>query len=537
MPESCCIAHANAGPMPLRGAPPERANGWGCERNAAKDRVFTWADPHASHGLTIRLRLRRRRRRRLRACAGGDADQQRGDQKPAAWRHNRCHISESERIVQRQTGMRDILCPSTLFVNESSRHLNVQHRRWRRAAATGVALCIAAGCAGRTPPPITPNPHAHEAIGSVTEMYDGRLTPALAASTFRNIDRLFPTRVVARGRRVTPLPVAAQQLGGLSFMSAGAHYTLDDYVIRNRVAGLLVIKRGRIVHERYALGATPQSRWMSMSIAKSITSTLIGAAIQDGVIRSIDDSVTKYVPALRGSAYDGVTVRQILMMASGVRWTETYTDSTSDRRKLLAAQIAQRPGAALALMASLPNAATPGTQFNYSTGETLVAGAIVRGATGKTLAAYLSEKIWQPAGMESHATWWLDSPDGHEIGGSGLSATLRDFGRFGLFALRDGRVQGTPMLPAGWMAVASAPTLPPSARNSPYGYMWWPMTTAAPSVHAGAYAAQGIFGQWIYINPREELVIVQLGAQTHPSAGEVIKTEDVFAAIAEAVAE
>ncbi|MDZ7630376.1 MAG: serine hydrolase, partial [Gemmatimonadaceae bacterium] len=172
----------------------------------------------------------------------------------------------------------------------------------------------------------------------------------------------------------------------------------------NRVSGLLVLKQGRIALERYALGATPQTRWMSMSIAKSITSTLIGIALAEGRIRSLDDPVTAYVPALARSAYDGVSVRQVLMMASGVRWNETYTDPSSDRRRLLDAQIAQTPGEALAVMAALPRAAAPGTRWNYSTGETLVAGEVLRGAIGTSLSEYLSTKLWQPLGMESDAT-------------------------------------------------------------------------------------------------------------------------------------
>ena len=178
------------------------------------------------------------------------------------------------------------------------------------------------------------------------------------------------------------MPAAPRPLGNVLCSSRSRVVTLDEYMRLNRVSGLLVLSDGRIALERYALGATPATRWMSMSMAKSITSTLIGIALHDGKIRSLDDSVTRYVPSLNGSAYDGVTVRNILMMASGVRWNETYTDSSSDRRHLLDVQIAQQPGAALALMASLPRAAIPGSVLNYSTGETLVAGEIVRGRLG-----------------------------------------------------------------------------------------------------------------------------------------------------------
>lgn len=368
-------------------------------------------------------------------------------------------------------------------------------------------------------------------IGTVREMYDGRLTPDLAATTFRNIDRLFPTRTIARGATTSPLPAAPVQISAVTCSSRGSVVSLDEYIRLNRVSGLLVLKDGRVALERYGLGATPQTRWMSMSIAKSITSTLIGMALAEGRISSLEDPVTRYVPTLAGSAYDGVSVRQVLMMASGVKWNETYTDPASDRRRLLDAQIAQTPGTALALMAALPRAAAPGTRFNYSTGETLIAGEVVRGAVGMSLAEYLSDRLWKPLGMESDATWWLDSPAGHEIAGSGLSATLRDFARFGQFFLSGGMIGGRRVLPANWMKDAGSPTTLVGGKIEPYGYMWWPVEAAAGHVNHGAFAAQGIFGQWIYINPREQVVIVQLSAQTRPTGGDLVTPEDCFAAM------
>lgn len=372
------------------------------------------------------------------------------------------------------------------------------------------------------------NPHATDSIGTVRQMYNGALTPSLAVTTFRNIDRLFPTRIVVHGSTPYPLVAASNPLHDVAFVSQGTRYNLDDYLRLNRVSGLLVLKDGRIALERYAYGNGPRTRWMSMSIAKSITSTLIGAAIKDGTIGSIDDPVTKYVPRLAGGAYDGVTVRHLLMMASGVRWNETYTDPASDRRRLLEVQIAQRPNGAVDLMRALGRAAAPGYVNNYSTGETQIAGEVVRGATGKSLADYLSEKIWRPFGMESDASWWLDSPDGHEIGGSGFSATLRDYGRFGLFFLGG----GVGVLPPGWTSEASTPKTLADGKRISYGYMWWPSDAAPNTVNDGAFSAVGIFGQAIYINPREHVVIVQWSAQTKPTGGELVNSDDFFGAVA-----
>jgi hypothetical protein len=260
---------------------------------------------------------------------------------------------------------------------------------------------------------------------------------------------------------------------------------------------------------------------MSMSIAKSITSTLIGAALKQGHIRSLSDSVTRYVPSLIGSAYDGVSVRDVLMMASGVRWNETYTDPSSDRRHLLEAQIAQAPGSLMAIMRSLPRATAPGTANNYNTGETQVAAEILRAAVGRPLATYLSERIWSTFGMEADANWWLASPGGTEIGGSGFSATLRDYGRFGLFILGGGVAGGDSILPTGWLREATTVKTLRDGTPVEYGYLWWTAETPG-SRRDGAFMAIGIHGQYLYVNPAANAVIVVWGARPHPTSGQVV---------------
>jgi CubicO group peptidase (beta-lactamase class C family) len=379
-------------------------------------------------------------------------------------------------------------------------------------------------------------PHAREPIGSVRQVYDGTLTPDLAVNTFRNIDRLFPSRTIAHGTRVFPLPPAPRQLTQLKFVSRGKQWDLFDYLAVNRVAAVLALKDGRVALELYQYGNTAKTRWMSMSVAKSITSTLVAAAIRQGNIGSIEDPVTKYVPALAGSAYEGVSIRDLLMMSSGVRWNETYTDPTSDRRRLLEAQIAQQPGAALDLMKKLPRAAEPGTVNNYNTGETLIAGEVVHNAVKRSLCEYLSERIWKPFGMEADATWWLDSPDGIEIAGSGFSATLRDYGRFGLFFLNGGRAGGEDVLPIGWLEEAGAPQRLKSGKELDYGYFWWP-ALPTPNVPdpQGAFMAQGIFGQYVYLNPKEHVVVVVWSAQSKPQGMDIIDDLDFFGAVAAAL--
>lgn len=377
-------------------------------------------------------------------------------------------------------------------------------------------------------------PHALESIGTVRQIYDGALSPELAVNTYRNIDRLFPTRTVEPGGTPSALPAAAARLTQVNFTVSAARYSLADFMSVNRVAGLLILKDGKIVHETYQYGNTQRTRWMSMSVAKSITSTLIGAAVKDGYIASIDDQVTKYVRRLVGSAYDGATVRNVMMMASGAQWNETYTNPNSDRRQLLEAQISQKPGSAMDLMSKLPRAAAPGSVYNYSTGETQVAGEIVYNAVKKPLAQYLSEKIWSKAGMEAQANWWLDSPNGVEIGGSGISATLRDYGRFGLFVMNDGVAAGQQVVPVGWVTEAGTPKVLTGGNSINYGYLWW-IPPSGPSAADGAFYANGIMGQQIYVNRKEKVVIVVWGAQTDPAGNGTLPVVPFFDAVVAAL--
>ena len=402
------------------------------------------------------------------------------------------------------------------------------------AGATLIALSASLMAQAVTDPPLTPSTHKAEEIGTVRQIYDGTLFPDIQVRTFRNIDRLFPTRTVKHGSHVFPLPKSGSPLTGLEFVSAGKRYDLYDYVSLNRVSGLLVLKDGKIALERYELGNNETTRWMSMSVVKSITSTLVGAAIQDGYIKSIDAPVTKYLPTLVGSAYEGVTIRNLLQMASGVKWSEAYTNPASDRRHMLELQLSGKPGSILQFMATLARAGDPGTIWNYNTGETQVVGELIRAAVNKPVAQYLSERVWSKFGMESDATWWLESTDGHEIGGSGLSATLRDYGRFGLFAMNQGLAGGEQVLPTGWFSEAgTGKTI--GGRKVDYGYMWWIPDASVNPVHEGAFLAEGIFGQFIYVNPAAKVVIVVWSARPKPTGTDTISDEDFFAAVVKAL--
>ncbi len=366
-----------------------------------------------------------------------------------------------------------------------------------------------------------------EPIPSVRDLYDGKLSLDAEVNTFRHIERVFPSATVKHGARVFPLPQSTKPLADVTFVSAGRQLHLPDYMHLNRVAGLLVLKHGQIALERYEFGNTPETCWVSFSMVKSITSTLAAAAVRDGLIDGLDDPVTKYLPELRGSGYDRASIRNVLQMASGVRWNETYTDPLSDRRKMLELQMQQRPGALLRFMATLPRAAPAGTEWNYNTGETYVLGALVRAAVKQPLSQYLSEKIWSPFAMEHDATWWTESPGGVEFGGSGFAATLRDYGRFGQFVLEGGVAGGKQVVPTGWFPNAGQPKRV-GERIVPYGYMWW-------SEPEGAFLAFGIFGQRIYVNPKQNVVVVVWSAQGQPTGSAVVSDAAFFAAVVQAL--
>ena len=311
---------------------------------------------------------------------------------------------------------------------------------------------------------------------------------------YKSIDQIFPVREIKASAEPRVLSSKPMDFGGLSYTVGAEVFTLGDYIERQKLVGLLVVHKGNIVLEKYSYGNDENSPWISFSIAKSVTSMLLGAAIADGFIASTEDLVTDYLPRLKGSAYDGAKIKDVLHMASGVAWNEDYSDPESDVAK--AADLNAMD--LFNYLNKLPVAARPGEVFNYNTGETNLVGAIVRAAVGNNLATYLERKIWQPFGMESDASWVIDPRYGAELGGCCINATLRDYARIGLFSMADGVLaDGSRILPEGWMQVSTTP----SASNEAYGYLWW-------LYPKGVYAARGIFGQLIWINPETETIIV-----------------------------
>lgn len=347
------------------------------------------------------------------------------------------------------------------------------------------------GCAG------TPGPQYSSATRSLL-----RLSLDEQLEVYRRMEDYYPTRVVKRGANVRPLPVASAQLRPRIIWRGTTYDDVDAFMQAARFSGLLVIHDGEIVLERYAFDRKPEDRWTSFSVAKSVTAILLGAAIQDGYIQSLDEPVTKYVPQLAGSGYDGVNIRQLITMTSGVKWNEDYADPNSDVAR--ASSWPGEPGMnpLVSYMRRLPSEAKPGTKFVYKTGETDMAGLLVANAVGKGLAEYLTEKIWQPYGMERDAIWMVDR-GGAERGGCCMSVTLRDYGRLGLFMLEGGEAGEKQVIPEWYLQEATTNQIKPPAEGS-YGYFWW--------IHDDGYAAYGIFGQQIRIAPQEKLIVVLNGA-------------------------
>lgn len=314
---------------------------------------------------------------------------------------------------------------------------------------------------------------------------------------YQNMERLWSSNTVARGA-APPRPLTYGNAPGLKD-------SIMPFMEKNGVYGLLVMHKGVVIQEHYRAGSGGHNggRWTSFSMAKSLTGLLVGAAMAEGHIRSLDDRVAAYLPELDKGAYARVTVRQLLTMTSGVAWNENYRDPKSDVAKL--ADLADGAEQSfLAYMASRPRKAEPGSVFTYSTGEAGVIGHLVRRATGKSLAAYMSEKIWSKLGMERDAIWITDR-SGAEVSGCCFSATLRDYARIGRFMLEGGVIDGKAVLPRGWMRETATASKPSRAQNRPYGYQMWVRED-------GAYQASGIFGQLIHVDPKRELVIVMLSA-------------------------
>jgi CubicO group peptidase (beta-lactamase class C family) len=325
-------------------------------------------------------------------------------------------------------------------------------------------------------------------------------TDAQRAERFRAMEQWFAGHEVPAAKAPRALPKGAP-------LSAALQAEISALMQASKTAGVMVLVDGKVVHEEYGLGLGPKDRWTSFSVAKSFTSTLLGAAVKDGFITSLDDPVTKYIPGLNGSAYEGVTVRQLATMTSGVKWNEDYTDPNSDVAQMNRFVVEYGADAIVAQMKALPREAEPGVKWVYKTGETNLIGVLVENAVGKPLAEYAQSKIAEPAGFEGGLFWMVD-PRGGNIGGCCLSIRLSDYARMGQFALEGGKG----IVPEGWFAEATDSAVDFGDSGFGYGYQWW-------TYPQGTYGAQGIFGQAITIFPDKKVVFAYIGNWAQASDG------------------
>lgn len=373
-------------------------------------------------------------------------------------------------------------------------------KTWQ-AAVAGLALMVTAASGQADDPELWP-------VGGKVSMWS---EPYMVGS-YRHWAEIYPVRVVPTAPPVAELP-RNEDLGDVAFWGNGEKLDVASYLERARVTGLLVIKDGVVRLEAYGNGADETSMMTSQSVAKSVVSTLIGIALGEGLIASLDDPIDRYVPELADSAYAGVPIEAILQMSSGIAFHEDYTSSVSDSEKMWIEVAQNHTTGAHDYLLTFDTDAEPYAAYNYKGADTQALGWLIESVTGMSLSAYLSQQLWAPMGMEADALWQVDGtgPDAVEIAYAGLNARLRDWGRFGLLMAQDGLWRGERLLPEGWVTqatVASRPQVQPGELYRGYvmgyQYQWW--TYPGPT---GAFTAQGINGQFVYVDPSRDLVVVQ----------------------------
>jgi CubicO group peptidase (beta-lactamase class C family) len=332
------------------------------------------------------------------------------------------------------------------------------------------------------------------------------------AHNFLNMDEIFAVRAMSTSDKPYKFRRASIELPE-TFLFNGEERNLEEYLDYSKSTGMIVLKDDVVMSERYWQGHHEDGHHISWSVAKSFVSALVGIAVRDGLIANIDEPITRYLPQLAGSGYEGVPIRHILEMSSGVEFNEDYADFDSDINRF-SRTIAF--GGSMARFAQTLRSGRPsGTYHHYVSIDTQVLGMLLVEVTGMNLSSYLEAKIWRRIGMEHSAHWLLDST-GMEVALGGLNASLRDYARFGLLYLNEGRFRGEQIIPRRWIrdsTTPGAPRLVPGKDNPAssstwgYGYQWW-----VPDPAAGDFTAAGVYNQYIYVNPEARVVIVKTSA-------------------------
>ncbi|MDF1687970.1 MAG: serine hydrolase [Parvibaculaceae bacterium] len=358
---------------------------------------------------------------------------------------------------------------------------------------------------------------------------------------FNRMTELFPSATMKASP--TPFQFGEGEPMALptSFETDGVTIDTEAFLTETDTAALLVIQNGNVRFEDYRLTGGRDVQWLSMSVAKSFTSTLVGMAVEDGSIASIEDPVTKYVPALAGSAYDSVRIKDILQMSSGAAWDENYGDPDSDINRF--GRILGAGGSFSEFVTTMKREKEPGTYNRYNSASTQVLGSLLLAATGQPIQDYMAEKLWTPLGMESDGYWLVDD-DNVPMVFFGLNATARDYAKIGELFRNGGMWNGEQVVSADWVHASITPDAPHlMPGDNPlsdfpmgYGYQWWVMDGDAQE-----FSAIGVYNQFIYVNPTKDLVIVKLsansayGTSTDGSAEREFETIDLFRAIGDAL--
>ena len=332
---------------------------------------------------------------------------------------------------------------------------------------------------------------------------------------FQNTSELYPTRTVSVSEARQPLSRDEAALDGFTYEYEGETRTLADLYTAMETSGLMIIHEGEVVHESYGRGANAGTRFTTWSLVKSITSTLVGVAIADGKIDSVDDQLVKYLPEVKGTAYDGVTIKQALQMSSGIRYDPNLFDGKMDDTiNFMTNSVVTGKTPVFDLAIKYKREHEPGTKFNYNTAESQVLLELIRRVTEMDAAAYLEQKIWRPLGMEHSGEWVLDraGAEGAEIGGAFYNPALRDWARFGIFVEQGGVWNGEQILPVDWVDRATisddAHIRPGEVHPNPnrgYAWHWWTYSD-------GTFTASGANGQTLYIDRENDIVVARSSA-------------------------
>ena len=314
-------------------------------------------------------------------------------------------------------------------------------------------------------------------------------------------DTLFPARTITAPKQSIPLARAASE-PVIRYGFAGLELTLDDYLNRQPVTGLLIAKDNTILVERYQYGRTDTDRLTSFSMAKSVVALLIGIALKEGAIRSVDDLAETYVPGLKDTEYGRTPIKALLLMASGVAFSEDYASRSSDINKLARLTLEDPADSLAAVKQFNTRRSPPGARFSYSSAETVVLGLVLAAATKRTVSDYAAEKLWQPLGAEADATWIIDAT-GQEVTFAYVNAVLRDWARLGLMLANRGNWQGKTVVPEDWLTASAANALPTGSPLAKYGYQIW------YSADTRRFSLRGLRGQYVLVDPDLKLVLVQ----------------------------